>query len=384
MAKRTLQASQRRVKRPSDDGSGREKILSEDLPRRTLEESLDVPRTLHGTFAGKAATWEEIAETLNVSSSNPNNKYPLWAAVAYGLVTKEQDGRYSLSEKGRKVVAPNFEGEDHEATTQAVQTPTILGRFYADYNGSPVPAEEHLLNVLENRYGVPRSRRKEAADLILDNARFAGILREQADGRRTIHLDAAPEPLSGERKGDSSPDANDEAAIENGAIDYSKVCFMITPIGSEGDEERRHADMVLKHLVTPVAREAGMEVVRADKIGKPGLITQQIVEYIARSRICIADLSFGNPNAFYEIGVRHTFKLPTIQIIRRGDKIPFDVSQGRTIIVDTSDVYTIMDKFESARKELKEHLASSLNGGADARDNPISYYLPGLQVKLSA
>ena len=66
-------------------------------------------------------------------------------------------------------------------------------------------------------------------------------------------------------------------------------------------------------------------------------------------------------------------------------KIPFDVSQGRTITIDTSDVYTVMDKFESARKELAEHVKSALGDKADRppEDNPIAIYLPGTKTHIA-
>lgn len=65
-------------------------------------------------------------------------------------------------------------------------------------------------------------------------------------------------------------------------------------------------------------------------------------------------------------------KRPTIQIIRKGDRIPFDVSQGRTIIVDTSDVYTIMDRVESAKRELAEHVGHLDDAGdGPGEDNPV-------------
>jgi len=142
--------------------------------------------------------------------------------------------------------------------------------------------------------------------------------------------------------------------------------------------------MLLKHLVEPAFAEFKIRVVRADKIEKSGLISQQIFEHIVSTRFCVADLSFGNPNAFYELGVRHMTRLPTIQLIRKGDKIPFDVSQGRTITVDMSDIYTIMDRIDSARRELTEHIRNYLEPGENlkADDNPVSIYLPTLQVKL--
>jgi hypothetical protein len=71
-----------------------------------------------------------------------------------------------------------------------------------------------------------------------------------------------------------------------------------------------------------------------------------------------------------------------IQIIRKGDKIPFDVSQGRTIVIDTGDPYTIMDRFVSARRELKEHVESCLGGNEKPEDNPILMFLPGLKVTI--
>ncbi len=137
-----------------------------------------------------------------------------------------------------------------------------------------------------------------------------------------------------------------------------------------------------KHLLEPVLAESHLRPVRADKISRPGIITKQVIEYLAFSRLCIADLSFSNPNAFYELGVRHAFKLSTVQIIRKGDKIPFDVSQGRTIIIDASDPYTIMDRMEAARKELTEHVTATMKGTEKQEDNPINLFLPGLKVSI--
>jgi hypothetical protein len=159
-------------------------------------------------------------------------------------------------------------------------------------------------------------------------------------------------------------------------------CFIITPIGGDDSRERQHADAVLKHLIEPVLAEVGIGVLRADKITKPGIINKQIVAQLAYSKLCIADLSFNNPNAFYEMGVRHAFKLPMIQIIRKGDKIPFDVAPGRTIQIDCSDPYCILDAFTSARKELKEHVESVLKGNVTQEDEPMTLYLPGLKVTI--
>lgn len=303
-----------------------------------------------------------------------------------------------MSETGRKLLAPNYPEEKTEAAIKAVRIPTIPSKFYSDYDGKLIPDDEFLNNVLENRYSIPRDRVEEAKSIIISNAEYAGVVLEHSGGKKTIRLDGAvPTTTKKPPENEEKPDVLDEEQAEVNAesfddadenlvdlSDMEKLCFYITPIGEESSSERRHADMLLKHLVEPAFSKFGIKVVRADKIGRSGLISQQIFEHIVSSKFCVADLSFGNPNAFYELGVRHMTKLPTIQIIRKGDKIPFDVAQGRTIVIDVSDIYTLMDRMESAKNELIEHIRNYMGPSDNNRseDNPISIYLPGLQVKI--
>ena len=371
--------------------TGKKQISTNDLPRKTIEECLGVAKPIHEIYAGKSATWDELASAMGVGAKSPGTKYLIWGAQAYELVRKDGD-KYYLSETGRKILAPNFPEEKTEAILKAVRIPTLLSKFYSDYNGKLIPDDEFLDNLLENRYGIPRNRVSEAKEVILENATFAGILMSHANDKKTIRLEGTPQPedSASEKIDNSVKDysevTEDSEVVDNGIspIEGDSVCFYITPIGDEGSEQRKHSDMLLKHLVEPAFKEFNISIVRADKIGKSGLISQQVFEYIVSSKFCVADLSFGNPNAFYELGVRHMTKLPTIQIIRKGDKIPFDVAQGRTIVVDVSDIYTVLDRIESAKKELVEHIRNYITPSdpGKAEDNPVSIYLPGLQVKL--
>jgi hypothetical protein len=75
-------------------------------------------------------------------------------------------------------------------------------------------------------------------------------------------------------------------------------------------------------------------------------------------------------------------KLPTIQLIRKGDKIPFDVSQGRTIKIDMTDVYTVVESIESSKRELREHLRHAISSDYKGEDNPVNVYLPNVVVTI--
>lgn len=84
-----------------------------------------------------------------------------------------------------------------------------------------------------------------------------------------------------------------------------KVCFVIAPIGEEESETRKRSDQVLKHIITAPVEGLGYEVIRADKISEPGIITSQIIEYIVDADLVVADLTERNPNVFYELALRH-------------------------------------------------------------------------------
>jgi hypothetical protein len=109
------------------------------------------------------------------------------------------------------------------------------------------------------------------------------------------------------------------------------------------------------------------------------MITRQVIEHLIRSRLVIADLSFHNPNVFYELALRHAVRLPIVQIIRAGERIPFDVHQMRTIVIDNRDIYSLVPKIETYRSEIANQVRRALAAEAQI-DTPISIYFPNFTV----
>jgi hypothetical protein len=361
----------------------RERVSAEALPRRSLEQAVEVAKTMRAVYAAKSVSIDELAKAMKTTRNVADFKYCLWAAVAYGIVNAEgpkMHRTYSLAETGRKIVAENIPGEANEAKVKALLTPTVLSKFFTDYNGHPIPPSTNLANVLEDQFGVPRDRTTEAIEIIMANGKYAGILEDQGEEQAPIvKLTGVP---TGEQPIQPPSPGAPKAEATLPATGWDKTCFYITPIDKDGSEQRKHADMMLKHVVRPAFEEQGFTVVRADEIAKSGIITKQVFEYLANAKVCVADLSFHNPNAFYELGVRHAFLLPTIQLIHKEKSIPFDVSQGRTITVDTSDNYMVTDHLESARKTLVEFVKNLLTDKSGSEDNPVAAYLPTLKVSF--
>lgn len=146
-----------------------------------------------------------------------------------------------------------------------------------------------------------------------------------------------------------------------------RIAFVISPIGKPDSPERKRADQILRHVIEPAISDFEYNVIRADKIGKPGTITTQVINHIINDPLVIADLTGHNPNVFYELAVRHAIKKPVIQIIRKGEKIPFDVSVQRTIQINHQDLDSVAD----AKEELKKQI-QAVEKDPSLVDSPIS------------
>jgi hypothetical protein len=173
-----------------------------------------------------------------------------------------------------------------------------------------------------------------------------------------------------------------------------ETCFVIAPIGEQGSETRRRSDIILKFVISPAAEQCGFTTLRADQIAEPGIITSQVIQHVIEDPLVIADLTERNPNVFYELAIRHALRKPLVQIIKRGEQIPFDVAGTRTITVDDRDLESV----EAAKQEIVRQIESLKKRPQDVEspisvsialqilrqsDNPEERSLPGLVASIS-
>lgn len=123
---------------------------------------------------------------------------------------------------------------------------------------------------------------------------------------------------------------------------------------------RKHADFLLDGIIKEVLEKDpfSYEVKRADKDVSPGSINSAVINDILNADLAIADLSERNPNAFYELGIRHACDKPVIHMIQSGEQIPFDNFDQRCISFSTETWSGIL----SAREDLRgcvEYISSS-------------------------
>ena len=265
---------------------------------------------------------------------------------------------------------------------------------YEKYKGGRLPTIEVLRDTFLEA-GVDADQVSQAVEVFLANARELGLVRTISGSEHLVSVDAVIETIAAEPTLETAAPATASVTSINtatqpvaasvtpirppvtpaGRADLSKTCFIVSPIGSPDSEQRKHADLVLTVLLEPALAELGLTAVRADQIGSPGLITSQVIDHVARAALVIADLSFANPNVYYEVALRQAVRKPMVQITRASDPLPFDVSQFRTYTIDMSDIYTLVPQIDLHRQEITRQCRSALDDGAPA-ESQLSQFCP--------
>ncbi len=89
-------------------------------------------------------------------------------------------------------------------------------------------------------------------------------------------------------------------------------------------------DAVYHDLIAPAIDASGMASLRADEEMIGGIIHRPMYERLLLCDFAVADLTSGNPNVFYELGIRHAARpWSTVLLFADGSRLPFDVAPLR-------------------------------------------------------
>ena len=150
---------------------------------------------------------------------------------------------------------------------------------------------------------------------------------------------------------------------------HEKTCFVIAPIGEPESDTRKRSDQVMRHIIRTIVEPLGYKAIRADEIDKPGIITTQVLNHVVEADLVIADLTERNPNVFYELAIRHAISRPFVQIIKKGEALPFDVAGTRTVFVDLQD----LDSVDDARNQIESQIKALEVGFLGPRNSDLSF-----------
>lgn len=129
-----------------------------------------------------------------------------------------------------------------------------------------------------------------------------------------------------------------------------KKCFVVTPIGNDNTDIRRHIDGIIDQAIKP-ALEDKFEIEVAHRKYEIGSINDRIINSIHQADLVIANLTTLNPNVMFELAMRYSFGKPVIVIAEKGTKLPFDIIDENTIFyindpAGAADLKDTLSKFE--------------------------------------
>ncbi len=369
------------------------KRVARPYPSMSFEEVLPLAHAIHRVAAGQRVRRLTLLREMQKAPESEATRNLITNSGKYGLTKGSYIAEWiELTDQGRIASDPAAATRPHvQAQFElAINGVKPFKRIYDEYRNKKLPSHEVLKDLLKDA-GFEIDDLQATVDLFVVNAKYLGLLQTIAGSEVVVPFDQVieeaervtrqsfPPPIAPAIAQSIAPPTAPGTPGSTTTTDWKKICFYITPIGAENSEERRHSDLFLSALIEPALKEFGLEVVRADKIGGAGMITTQVLEHVMRAGLAIVDLSFHNPNAFYEMALRHATGLPVVQICRKVNSLPFDVNQVRTVVIDTTDIYSLVPRLETYRSEIATQVRTALSS-AGSSSNPISVFFPGFQI----
>lgn len=374
------------------------------FPASSLMEALPLADAIQKYASGQKIRRLTLFESLGRSADSGPSRQLIVNSNQYGLTKGAYNAEWlELTPEGRLASGDESLGRQRLAARLqlAIAGIKLFNGLYEQFKDNRLPALSVLRDAAVDK-GISPDRADEGVETFLANARDLGLVRNYAGAERLLTFEMVLEEFAAE--GDEehtagevgetfdSPGPDDlgrsphsspsPARILAEAKNLSDVCFFISPIGSDGTEQRKHANLVLGSLVEPALEGLELRLVRADKISKPGMITAQVIDHIVRAPLVIADLSYGNPNVYYELALRHACRKPAVQIIRAGDRLPFDVGQFRTVTIDMTDIYSLVPQIDGHRAEIARQCRAALEDEGPV-ESPLALFYPSFWGQFS-
>lgn len=160
-----------------------------------------------------------------------------------------------------------------------------------------------------------------------------------------------------------------------------KICFTIMGFGKKTDFSTGKTfdlDKTYFNIIKPTVEKLGYVSIRADEIQDSALIDKSMYALLVKADLVIADITTLNPNALYELGIRHAARANHTIILKDKDgKIPFDLDHNRFLI------YTHLGDDVGATEALscQNRLKDIINTieRLDTADSPLFEYLPNIK-----
>lgn len=137
-------------------------------------------------------------------------------------------------------------------------------------------------------------------------------------------------------------------------------------------------DATYEAIIKPAAEAENLRCIRADELMHSGIIDTPMYEMLLRAELVVADISTGNVNAVYELGVRHALRPNSTIIMTESDgRLYFDLNHASTFKYEHLGPDIGVREANRAKQALQCLISQVLDSSTP--DSPVYTYLPKLQ-----
>ncbi len=119
-----------------------------------------------------------------------------------------------------------------------------------------------------------------------------------------------------------------------------RFCFVIMPF-------RDFMKPVLA-CVQSAASTSGIIADSAEQDIRPNLVMHKVIEMLARSEYCVADLTDLSPNVLYELGYAHALTKPVLLICQDEKRLPFDLGHHHLVRYESTQLAETLEPILSS------------------------------------
>lgn len=133
-----------------------------------------------------------------------------------------------------------------------------------------------------------------------------------------------------------------------------------------------------KLICSSIGEFDSIKNIRGDEISSSEIIDTDMFELLLSADIVISDITTLNPNAIYELGIRHALKpYSTIIMSSEETNLPFDFNHQRIFRYSISDLHK-EEKLHAKQEQLKKLIKTTitnLENRTEANDSPFYEYV---------
>jgi len=140
---------------------------------------------------------------------------------------------------------------------------------------------------------------------------------------------------------DEISESNLQPVARLGVIGKKRTLLIAPFTNTEGE---------VRETVRKGLQDLGLEVVRFDQLPAGAQSANAFIDAVRTSDFIVADMTEKNPNVYYELGIAHGLRKPTILIVsyRSNDSIPSDLSGFQYVVYDPENLDALSHSLKNA------------------------------------